>query len=589
MGIDGFSLRPLARELDRALAGGRIDRVYQPNAYTLLLSVRQPGRNHTLHLSANPQNPAANLTERAFENPPDAPIFCMVLRKQIEDGRIAAVRQHALDRILCIDVDLRGAGGAIVTKTLVCELTGRHSNFILTQDGKIVDALRKIGSSINRLRQILPGRDYILPPHQDRVDILSEPAAAFLAKLQEYPALPLAKALLTAGIGLGPLTAREILHAAGLPGDLKTEQLVDCDFASLADAVREIATQVNATPQPTTVTAEGGKLLAVAAFAPETLRGNAFHNFASMSEALDFAIRVSGAYRPPEKDQLAKLPAAEIAKARRKRDILREELDQAQNAEAYKQKGDSLMAYQYRLPDAPGAKEAILPDLYAADPETQPIVITLDPRLTPLQNMQAYYKKYNKLKRAQIQLASQIAACETDIRYLETIESALATAFTRGDLEEIKSELIAAGYLRLPQKKKAATKTPQPLKFTAPNGMTVYVGKNNYQNDRLTFKLAAPDDLWLHAKDIPGSHVVLRTEGTAPDEAAVQFAACLAAHFSKATASSNVPVDCAKRRHVKKPSGAKPGFVIYTNQRTLFVTPQAKEIEGLLLEAQMRK
>lgn len=589
MGIDGFSLRPLARELDHALAGGRIDRVYQPNRHTILLSVRQPGKTHTLHLSANPQNPTANLTERSSENPPDAPIFCMVLRKQIEDGRIAAVRQHTLDRIVCIDVDLRGSGGAIVTKTLVCELTGRYSNLILTQDGKIIDALRKIGASVNRLRQILPGRDYALPPHQDRVDILSEPTTLFLEKLLEHSDLPLSKALLASGVGLGPLTAREILLASGLPGTIKPAQLAKSDFASLAEAVREIAAQVNETPQPTAVTGEGGKLLAVAAFAPETLRGHAFHSFATMSEVLDFAIRISGAYRPPEKDHLAKIPAAEIAKARRKRDILREELTQAQNAEEFKQKADVLMTYQYRLPEAPGAKEATLPDLYAADPEAQTISIPLDPRLTPTQNMQAYYKKYNKLKRAQIQLVEQIAACEADIAYLETIESALATAFTRGDLEEIKSELVAAGYLRLPQKKKAAAKLPQPLKFTAPNGMTVYVGKNNYQNDRLTFKLAAPDDLWLHAKDIPGSHVVLRTEGATPDEASIQFAACLAAHFSKASASSNVPVDCAKRRHVKKPSGAKPGFVIYTNQRTLFVTPQSEEIEGLLLAAQMRK
>lgn len=589
MGIDGFSLRPLARELDRALSGGRIDRVYQPNQYTVLLSVRQPGQNFTLHLSANPQTPAANLTARAFENPPEAPVFCMVLRKQLEDGRIAAVRQHALDRILCLDVDLRGVGGAIVTKTLVCELTGRYSNFILTQDGKIVDALRKIGASVNRLRQILPGRDYALPPHQDRVDILSEPAAAFLEKLQEHADLPLAKALLASGIGLGPLTAREILLAAGLPGELKPAQLTEADFASLADAVREIAAQVNDAPQPTVVTGENGKLLAVAAFLPETLRGSAFHSFPTMSEALDFSIRISGAYRPPEKDQLAKIPAAEIAKARRKHEILSAELAQAQNAEEHKQKADTLMAYQHRLPDAPGAKEAALPDLYAADPEAQPVVIVLDPRLTPLENMQAYYKKYNKLKRAQAQLIDQLAACEADIRYLETIESALATAFTRGDLEEIKSELIAAGYLRLPQKKKAAAKTPQPLQFTAPNGMAVYVGKNNYQNDRLTFKLADPNDLWLHAKDIPGSHVILRTGGEAPDEASIEFAARLTARFSKASASSNVPVDCAKRRHVKKPSGAKPGFVIYTNQRTLFVTPQNEEIDALLLEAQMRK
>lgn len=576
MGLDGFSMHPLAAELRAKLAGGRVDRVFQPNKHTVLLAVRQPGRNYTLHISINPQNPVINIIDHALDNPPAPPLFCMVLRKQIEDGRIATIEQSALDRVILVHIDALGAGGILLTKTLIVELMGKHSNIILVQDNKIIDAMRKVGSNENRLRQILPGRMYVAPPNQIKCNLLAASTADLTGQLKEYSGMRLTKALIQACLGLGPVSAREFVWRAGLPEDILIDDMEGGNYQSLSASIAEIVADIkNSCIFPTVVTDPNKKPLAIAAFKLKHLKGNIVHTFATMSEALDFTTAAAGSYAPPDKERFKKLIRSETAKAQNKLAVLQEELQEAHQAEEYKRKADILMTYQHLI-SGPYAKEASLPDIYAPCPEKEPVRITLDPLLTPAQNMQKYYQKYNKLKRAQELLLVQISQCQADIGYLATIDNSLNHVNGLAEITEIKNELISSGYLKEMSKRKILEKPSKPLKFLFEDTV-ILVGKNNYQNDALTFKTSQPSDLWLHAKDIPGSHVIVRLEKSEPSETLIAYAAKLAAYFSQAKEASNIPVDYTKRQYVKKPSGAKPGFVNYTNQKTIYVTPPNDE------------
>lgn len=588
MSLDGFSMHPLTRELDTALAGGRIDKITQPNKQSIILSVRQPGQNFLLHISINSQNPSAHLLEKNLENPPEPPVFCMVLRKQIETGRIAKVRQHGLDRLLLIDIDSLAAGGRIVTKTLVLELMGKYSNIILVQDGVIIDALRKIGANSSRVRTVLPGQTYELPPGQEKKDLFTDDIAAIMAIVKADPALRLDKALLAACMGFGPVSAKEVCFSAGLAPSMRIEALDEADFAAVEDALKEIresalhAGDVDA-PEDKAVLllGENQKVLAMAAFPLHYLPEAAVLTFPTISAMLEKADSLLGSYVLPDKDRFRKLVKNEKNRAENKLTKLDEEIAAAENAEEFKVRGDNLMTYQYQFKDREDASVTV-PNIYSETGES--ITIPLDQRLTLVENMQACYKKYDKLKRAQELLQVQRRECEANIAYLESIEASLLASSSLAEIAEIHNELIAAGYLREKPKKKNNDKPARPFHFHAPDGTDILVGKNNYQNDKLTFKTARYNDTWFHTKDIPGSHVVLQNGGTEPSEEDILLAASLAAHFSKARGSSKIPVDYTEIRYVKKPSGSKPGFVIFTNQKTLYITPDEAKLAPILAQ-----
>ena len=559
-------MRPLTVELERALVGGRVDKITQQNKANLTITVRQPGRTFLLRLSTAPQNPSVHLLGKPPENLPEPPTFCMVLRKNLEGGRIAAIRQHELDRIIFIDVDSIGAGGRIQTLTLAAELIGKYSNLILVSDGQIVDALKKIGTNSSRVRTVLPNQPYQMPPAQDKLDIFATPVEKILARVKAEDSR-LDKAIMNACQGFGPQSVKETIYLAGLPNDIKTSALDAADFDSLRGALIEIRDAAK-NPKPCMVV-DAGKILALSAVKLNYLRGDV-RTFGTLSELLETADAVAGSYVPPDKERFAKLVNNELRRATNKIVVLESELSAAENADDWRIRADNLSTYRYQFKDH--ADDAITVDnIY----DGEKISIPLDRRLTIAANVQACYKKYDKLKRSTKFIAAQIALCHEEIAYLETIAHALTASNTLADIDEIRTELIAGGYLKEARKKSALSKKPQPLKFTAPDGTEILVGKNNAQNDRLTFKLAAPDDLWLHTKDITGSHVIVRS--SAVSDETLQLAAEIAAHFSKARDSSKVPVDYVQCKFVKKPSGAKPGFVIFTNQRTLYVTPR----EGL--------
>ena len=582
MSLDGISMHPLAIELDRAVAGGRIDRINQPSKQSIVMSLRLPGKNVLLHITINPQNPAMHLIDKAPENPPEPPMFCMVLRKHLETGRIASVRQYGLDRLLMLDIDFLSAGGKIITKTLVVELMGKYSNIILVQDGIIIDALRKVGTNSSRVRTVLPGDAYVLPPQQDKLNLLETPIREAIAAIRTKGDMKLSKAILDTCLGFGPVTAKEAAYGAGLPASMTISQLNEGDFASLENALQEITDSFREPCGAASIVIDkNNKPLATASFPLHYLTNETILTFPTISEMLGRASSLTGSYQIPDKDRFKKLMKNELNRAENKVQKLRDDIAAADNAEEYRIKADNLMTYQYQFQDRVDA-EVTVPNIYSETGES--ITIRMDQRLSVVENVQAYYKKYDKLKRGKELLEQQLQHCLDDIQYMSSIEASLESSTRLAEINDIKAELIASGILREKPKKHAAEKQSQPFKFTAPDGTQILVGKNNYQNDRLTFKTANPGDIWLHTQNIPGSHVILRCDGDEPAEDTLLLASYLAVHFSKAQGSSKVPVDYTRARFVKKPSGAKPGFVIFTNQTTLYVTPEAEVLQPVLLQ-----
>ena len=582
MSLDGISMHPLAIELDRAVAGGRIDRINQPSKQSIVMSLRLPGKNVLLHITINPQNPAMHLIDKAPENPPEPPMFCMVLRKHLETGRIAGVRQYGLDRLLIMDIDFLSARGRIITKSLVVELMGKYSNIILVQDGIIIDALRKVGTNSSRVRTVLPGDAYVLPPQQDKLNLLETPIREAIAAIRTKGDMKLSKAILDTCLGFGPVTAKEAAYGAGLPASMAISQLNEGDFASLENALQEITDSFREPCGAASIVIDkNNKPLATASFPLHYLTNETILTFPTISEMLGRASSLTGSYQIPDKDRFRKLMKNELNRAENKVQKLRDDIAAADNAEEYRIKADNLMTYQYQFQDRVDA-EVTVPNIYSETGES--ITIRMDQRLSVVENVQAYYKKYDKLKRGKELLEQQLQHCLDDIQYMSSIEASLESSTRLAEINDIKAELIASGILREKPKKHAAEKQSQPFKFTAPDGTQILVGKNNYQNDRLTFKTANPGDIWLHTQNIPGSHVILRCDGDEPAEDTLLLASYLAVHFSKAQGSSKVPVDYTRARFVKKPSGAKPGFVIFTNQTTLYVTPEAEVLQPVLLQ-----
>ena len=580
MSLDGFSMYRLARELNQVLSGGRVDKITQPNRTMIQISVRQPGQNFLLCISVRSQNPLIRLLEAPLENPAEPPSFCMMLRKHLETGRIACVRQQRLDRVLLIDVDVLAAGGRIVTKTLAAELTGKYANLILVEDGGIIDALRRVGTSDSRVRLVLPGREYQPPDDGGKLNAVEASSDDFTEQLRQRTDMKLVKAVSEVCLGVGPVTAKEIVFCAGLDPDFRIDELDDTDFASLASAYTETVASLRDAAIPAVLYHDAkGKLAAMSAFPLHIFTDAEEERFPTMSAMLARAEILIGSYAPPDKDRFQKLVKNELHRAHNKLAKLTEEADEAKNADEFRRKADTLTTYQHQLADHQD-EEVTLPDVFVE--ESANLSISLDRRLTIRQNIQEYYKKYGKLRRAEKLLAQQIAACKGNIRYLETIDLSLASCTGLSELSDVRAELISAGLLREKQKKKPGEKLSEPFRFYAEDGTEILVGKNNNQNDRLTFHIAARDDLWLHTKDIPGSHVILRTNGQEPSDDTLLLAASLAAHFSQASGSSNIPVDCTPCRFVKKPSGAKPGFVLFTHQKTFVVTPDEERLKKVL-------
>lgn len=582
MSLDGLSLSILITELNTKLIGGRIDKIFQTDKYTLVLWIRQTNENLRLLISVNSKHPRMHFTETLIENPADPPAFCMLLRKHLEGGRIANISQHSLDRIALIAVDFRDGDGAILTKYLTIELMGKHSNIILTQNNIIIDAIKRIGTSISRTRQVLPRLEYTYPPGQIRLNLLTTPIADFINTLMTLKSFLVTKGIIQTAIGIGPITAKEIVWRSGLPASITIDELDIVDVIALGEATESIITQLKAQKSmPTVIVTPDNQLAGIASFKLEHLiEKNTLHTFSTMSEAVEFTDGLTGKKQLPEQTILTKLVTEETNRLQRKKLVLMQELTDATAADSFRQSADILMANLYTIPK--GKDQVTLTNLYSNTATDEQVTININTRLSPLENAQSYYTKYNKLKRAQDLLREQLAQCLQEISYLESIIVALEHSTNSPELADIREELILSGYLKKASKRRMSLPASSPLIAISPDGLTILVGKNNRQNDIVTFKQAQYNDIWFHTKDIPGSHVILRSGTQDPSQEAIESAAHLAAYYSKASQSSNVPVDYTRRRYVKKPSGAKPGFVIYDHQNTIYITPDERTIKLLL-------
>ena len=583
MAIDGLFLHLLLQELMPLCGDARVDRIHQPGRESLLLALRCRGGNKRLLLSASPQTPRIQLTGQDYENPGTPPMFCMLLRKHLSGARLMRLEQVARDRIVRIGFEGRNDFGDVTFPELVVEVMGRHSNIILCDgEGRIIDAIKRVDPTMSSVRQVLPNMPYALPPMQEKCDLLSEGPDAACARMLAEPSLPVAKAAMAVIMGISPIVAGEIAAYAsrsgpGTVGDLgrEGENRLHFFLGELCDKVRRGG-------QPTMVlTREGaprdltfievnqyGQQMATRAYPSYSALLDAFYAEKDLSERMK---QRSG--------DLFRLLVNLSERTGRKLQHQREELLQSQDRDRLRIQGDLLNANLYRLKK--GETLARLENFY--EPDSPLMEIPLDVRLTPAQNAQRYYAEYRKADTAEKMLRRLIAEGEADDAYLDTVMDNLLRATSEAELDAIREELIRGGYLR---RHAGSSKKPRrllPDRYRSSDGFLILRGRSNLQNDQLTMREARKNDIWLHTQNIPGSHVLVVTGGEPVPGRTLEEAAVIAAYHSKAKSSARVPVDYTEIRNVRKPAGAKPGFVLYVNYQTAIVTPDEERVLALSL------
>ena len=579
MAMDGVSIAALVSELNTGLSGSRVDKIQQTEDDELLISFYGGASGgKKLRLTANSQVARVCFTEDRKKSPESAPLFCMLLRKHLGGAKFREAIQPDFERIIKLVFDGVNEFGDACSKYLIAEIMGRHSNIILIDESdKIIDAIKHIDFSVSSVRQVLPGLMYEYPPAQDKANILTVSLSEIVDILNSCEGgIKADKALLGAFSGISPLISREIVYRAFGTGEIYMEELDYSKILDLAACAFEVFKTVrDGEFSPCfLVRRDTEKPFEFAAISIKQYEDTAEVVMRdSMSGAAEDFYREKDAREriTHRSARLVKIVSNNIDRCAKKLINQKSDLADTENMETYKRYAELITANLYALHE--NDTEAVVVDYY--DPEMPEITIKLDGRYSPAVNAQKYFKKYNKAKTAREELAKQIKIAETELDYLESVEEELKKAETESDLSEIADELAEQGYIKRPRgAKKKKSEASKPMEFETPDGFRVLVGKNNKQNDMLTLKIAKNSDMWFHTKDIHGSHTVLCYEhGREFSDEAILFAARLAAKYSKASESSQVPVDYTLIKYVKKPSGAAPGRVIYTDNNTVYVTP----------------
>ncbi|MFT8320877.1 MAG: NFACT RNA binding domain-containing protein [Bacillus sp. (in: firmicutes)] len=567
MSFDGLFTKAMTTELLQQLKGGRINKVQQPFSNEVVLVVRANGKNQKLLLSVHPSYARIQLTEETYENPKEPPMFCMLLRKHLEGYFIENIYQIGNDRIIVLEIRGRNEIGDTSYKKLMIEIMGRHSNIILVDQEKntILDSIKHVSYAVNSHRAILPGYEYKAPPAQDKLDPLSA-SEEDVVKAIDFNSGKLDKQIVQQFSGISPLLAKEILFRADIANRITLPKAFTTQMENIKQEAYNPSIMITSDKE-------------YFYYQPVLHVNGEIKSFATLSEMLD-RFYFGKAERDRVKQQsndLERFIVNERDKNTKKIKKLQKSLLEAENAEEYQLSGELLTANLYAAKKGMDKIEVV--NYY--DLEGKMLTIELNPRLSPSENAQKYFKKYQKAKNSIAIIKEQIRLSEAELLYFETLFQQIISASPK-DIQEIREELVEEGYLRERQKKqtkKQQNSKPVLDQYYSEDHTEILVGKNNKQNDYLTNKVAARDEIWLHTKDIPGSHVVIRSKE--PSEQTILQAANLAAYFSKAKHSSSVPVDFTLVRHVKKPSGAKPGFVIYDNQQTVYVTPDEETIISL--------
>ena len=581
MALDGAFLYAVKNEL-QPLVGGRIDKIHQPSREEVVISIRTRSGSKKLYISANAGSARVHITEKLVDNPQTPPMFCMLLRKRLGSGKLLAVRQDGLERILFLDFECVNELGDIVTVTLACEIMGRCSNLIIIDnEGRVIDSIKRVDEEMSRERMVLPGMRYTLPPRDDRLNFLTAEPEEMIARLRSVQPAELSKALIRVFEGISPVLAREWTFFAGRGAELRSDTVDGDQLDRLLFAIKRTRQQLT----------EGGCCFCAASDRDGMLKDFSFirlnqygtlmltKELGSASELLDYFYfeRDRAARTKQRANDLFKLLVNLTERTSRRISVQQQELAECAEKDKFKLWGDLISANIYRIQK--GDSSAVVENFY--DESCPSIEIELDMRKTPAQNAQRYYSEYKKCVTAEEKLAGQIEKGEEELQYLDSVFDALTRAESENDIIQLRLELSEQGYIRSGGGKAKPPKALPPIEYKSSDGYTILVGRNNHQNDQLTLKFAEKTDIWLHTQTITGSHVIIVTDGETPPDKTIEEAAVIAAVNSRGRNSTLVPVDYCLARYVKKPSGAKPGKVIFTNYKTAFVKPDTELEQSL--------
>ncbi len=580
MALDGIVISNIAEELSQTLTGGRIIKISQPEKDELVLTVKNYD-TYKLFISASASLPLIYLSKAAKPNPMTAPNFCMLLRKHFNSARILSIAQPGLERILDIEVEHLNELGDLCVKHLVVEIMGKHSNIILCDDKKqIIDSIKHVSGAVSSVREVLPGRKYFIPATQEKYDPLTITPQDFLAHIASKP-LPAAKALYQGLIGISPVFANELCHEAGIDGSQplssqqedyvlhlysclsrRMEQVKDRDFKP--NIIYQDGLPVEFSSLPLTCYSDFNK--------------TEVKEYASISLLLEdyYAARNKFTRIRQKSADLRRVVANAIERDSKKYDLQLKQLKDTEKRDKYRIYGELLTTYGYSV--TPGEKSVDILNYYT----NEEITIPLDPELSAIDNAKQYFDKYAKLKRTHSALSRLSEETKEELNHLDSIRTALDIAESEEDLAQLKEEMMDYGYIKRHYGQVKNGKKPQkkikiiskPFHYLSSDGYDIYVGKNNYQNDELTFQFASANDWWFHAKGMPGSHVIVRSKGAELPDRVFEEAGQLAAYYSKGREADKVEIDYLEKRNVKKPNGAKPGFVVYYTNYSLIASPK---------------
>lgn len=583
MSFDGIVTRAIIEELKDTILGGKVDKIYQHEKDEILIQVYNKGENRNLLISASNNNPRIHFTHYDRINPSSPPMFCMVLRKHLTRGIISNIEQFNMDRVIFIDISSLDELGSITEKRLVIEIMGKYSNIILIDkvSSKVIDSIKRVTPEMSRIRQVLPGTEYIYPKQDGRLNPLNITKEDFIRLIDKDKGSKQSfKHFYTNFIGLGPLISKEICYQGNIEIDRPLSSLTLEEKENLYNSFNTIMDKVKRMDYNPLLIRSNFKENYIAFYALDIGHlGQQKVYLNSISKVLDeYYIKNDTIDRVNQKAQsIKKSVQTKLERSLNKLAKQKEELLESKNRETYKIYGDLISANLHRLEK--GLEEVQLENFYLED--MAKITVPLDKRYSPAENAQRYYKKYSKLKNAYQLLLKQIPETEEEIYYLENILNSIDHCTSVDEIEEIKEELINEGYLKgKPNRNKNET-ISKPNHYVSSDGFHIFVGKNNKQNDQLTLKTAQKEDLWFHVQKMPGSHVIIKVENKKVPDTTIKEAAMLAAYYSKAKNSTNVPVDYTERKNVKKPRKAKSGMVIYENFNTIFVTPSKEKIQSL--------
>ncbi len=574
MAFDGITVAGLCTELEKNLIGMHISKIAQPEPDELLLTCKGNSTQKRVLISANASLPLLYLTDRNKPSPQTAPNFCMLLRKHIGSGRIVSITQPSLERIVAFTIEHLDELGDLRQKRLIVELMGKHSNIIFCDEtDKILDSIKHISAQVSSVREVLPGRSYFIPETMQKENPFLVDHTGFLGRIDGTP-MPLCKAIYTSLTGISPVVANDLCFRAKVDPDRPAEALSPEEKDTLANCFLQMMTAVKEKSFAPAVYEKDGVPQEFSALPLESFADCSERHFDTLSELLQYFYAAKAAYtRIRQKSaDLRHIVTTAYERTVKKYDLQRTQLSDTDKRDTYRTYGELLTAYAYQIKE--GERVFVAED-YNTGKEVK---ITLDPTLSPTDNAQRYFNRYQKLKRTYEALTMQLKETATEKEHLESVLMSLDLAESESDLVPIRAELVESGYLKKKSTDKKTKVTSRPYHYRSSDGFDLFVGRNNYQNDELTFKLANSKDLWFHAKKMPGSHVILRTGGREVPDRAYEEAASLAAFYSRGRESEKVEVDYLQRKDVKKTPGTPPGYVIYYTNYSMTVTPSLSNL-----------